>query len=206
MPQPAHSNAPRPVLPVTGAWRPGDDAGRRRFVAVPRPLGLEGGGVLRHTTVAYETWGELDATASNAILVCHALTGDSHLAGPSGHGHPTEGWWDGLVGAGRALDPTRHFIVCVNVLGGCQGTTGPASVDPLSGRPYGSRFPVVSIRDMVRTQALVADHLGIDRWMAVVGGSMGGMQVLEWGVMYPDRVGGLAAFATTAAASAQQVA
>ncbi|WP_235980232.1 homoserine O-acetyltransferase MetX [Rhabdothermincola sediminis] len=195
-------------LPATGAWRVGDPVGHRRFLtlATERPFVLEGGGKLRGITVAYETWGQLDADASNAVLVCHALTGDSHAAGPSGHGHPTPGWWDDLIGAGRALDTDRLFVVCANVLGGCQGTTGPSSMDPATGRPYGSRFPVVSIRDMVRTQAALADHLGVDRWLAVVGGSMGGMQVLEWGVMYPDRVRSLVPIATCAAATAQQIA
>ena len=196
------------LLPASGAWRPGDPAGGRQFLtfAEERPFVLEGGGQLRRVTVAYETWGELDAQASNAVLVCHALTGDSHAAGRSGPGHPTEGWWAPLIGPGRALDTNRLFVVCVNVLGGCQGSTGPSSIDAATGSPYGSTFPVVSIRDMVRTQAAVADHLGIGRWLAVVGGSMGGMQALEWAVMYPDRVRGLAAIATTAAASAQQIA
>jgi homoserine O-acetyltransferase len=196
------------ALPASGAWRPGDPVGRRQFVTIARehPFSLEGGGALRDITLAYETWGTLDADGGNAVLVCHALTGDAHAAGPSGPGQPTPGWWDDVIGPGRGLDTDRWFVVCVNVLGGCQGTTGPASDDPRSGTPYGSRFPVVTIRDMVRTQAAVADHLGIERWLAVVGGSMGGMQVLEWGVMYPDRARSLVAIATTAAASAQQIA
>ncbi len=195
-------------LPASGAWRPGDPVGDRRFVslATDRPFALDGGGTLRDITLAYETWGTLDADAGNAVLVCHALTGDAHAAGPSGPGQPTEGWWDSLIGPGLGLDPDRYFIVCVNVLGGCQGTTGPSSIDPATSRPYASRFPVVTIRDMVRTQAAVADHLGIDRWLAVVGGSMGGMQALEWGVMYPDRARSLVAIATSVAASAQQIA
>ena len=166
---------------------------------------LEGGAQLRGLTVAYETWGELDPTGSNAVLVCHAVTGDSHLTGRSGHGHPTAGWWEALVGPGRPLDTDRWFIVCVNVLGGCQGSTGPASEDPATGRPYGSTFPVVTIRDIVRTQAAVADHLGVDQWLGVVGGSFGGMQVLEWGVMYPERMRALVPIATTTAASAWQI-
>jgi homoserine O-acetyltransferase len=202
-------NGPRGVdrLPATGAWRPGDPPGRRHFLTIARdrPLALEGGGALRDVTVAYETWGQLADDAGNAILVCHAVTGDSHLAGRIGPGHPTPGWWDDLVGPGRALDTNRHFIVCANVLGGCQGTTGPASADP-SGRPYGPRFPVVTIRDMVRTQAALADHLRVDRWLAVVGGSMGGMQVLEWAVMFPHRVKAVVALATNTAATAQQIA
>jgi len=196
------------ALPASGAWRVGDPVGRRRFVALAddRPFALDGGATLSNITVAYETWGALDASASNAVLVCHALTGDSHAAGPSGPAHPSSGWWDGLIGSGRALDTDRYFVVCVNVLGGCQGTTGPASTDPATGRAYGSSFPVVTIRDMVRTQAAVADHLGVDQWLAVVGGSMGGMQALEWGVIYPHRVRSVAAISTTVAASAQQIA
>ncbi|HEX8582566.1 MAG TPA: homoserine O-acetyltransferase, partial [Acidimicrobiales bacterium] len=138
--------------------------------------------------------------------VCHALTGDAHVAGGIGPGQPTPGWWDALVGPGRALDTERFLVVCANVPGGCQGSTGPASTDPATGRPYGSAFPVVSVRDMVRTQAALADHLGVDRWLTVIGGSMGGMQVLEWGVMHPDRVRSLVPIATAAAASAQQIA
>ena len=192
--------------PSSGAWRPGDPEGRRQFVSMPdRPFALEGGGLLRGLTLAYETWGQLDAAASNAVLVCHALTGDSHASGPAGPGHVTSGWWDGFVGPGRPIDTERWFVVCVNVLGGCQGTTGPSSPHPDDGRPWGSRFPVVSVRDMVRTEAAVADALGISRWHAVVGGSMGGMQALEWGVMYPERVRAIVPVATTIAASAQQI-
>ncbi|HEY5155065.1 MAG TPA: homoserine O-acetyltransferase [Acidimicrobiales bacterium] len=196
------------LLPASGAWRPGDPPAGRRFltIAQDRPFALEGGGVLREITLAYETWGTLDADAANAVLVCHALTGDAHAAGPSGPGQPTAGWWDGLIGSGLSLDTDRLFVVCVNVLGGCQGSTGPASIDATAGRPYGSSFPVVTIRDMVRTQAAVADHLGVGEWLAVVGGSMGGMQALEWGVTFPGRARSLVAIATTTAASAQQIA
>lgn len=205
--RPGFRRAHPSALPVTGAWRPGDPPGRRQFVdlAADRPFALEGGGLLRGVTLAYETWGELSEARDNAVLVCHALTGDSHAAGGLMTGHPTPGWWDALIGPGRAIDTDRWFVVCVNVLGGCQGTTGPASPHPDDGRPWGSRFPVVTIRDMVRTQAVVADHLGIERWATVLGGSMGGMQVLEWGVMYPDRVRSLIPIATAAAASAHQI-
>ncbi len=193
-------------LPASGAWRPGDPIGSRRFLELPaRPFALEGGGLLRGVQLAYETWGTLDATAANAVLVCHALTGDSHAAGPHGPGHPTQGWWDALIGPGRALDTDRYLVVCANVLGGCQGTIGPASPHPDDGRPWGSRFPVVTVRDMVRTQALLADHLGVRRWRAVVGGSMGGMQALEWAVMTPERVGTAIIVAANLAASAQQI-
>ena len=195
-------------LPVTGAWQVGDPAGDRRFVTVTdtRPFALEWGGSLAEVRVAYETWGELDPQASNAVLVCHALTGDSHAAGDSGPSHPTAGWWSELIGPGKALDTDRYFVVCSNVLGGCQGTTGPADLDPADGRRYGPRFPVVTIRDMVRVQARLADHLGIGCWLAVIGGSMGGMQVLEWAAMYPQRVRSILPLATCAAASALQIA
>ncbi|MBA2282122.1 MAG: homoserine O-acetyltransferase [Actinomycetota bacterium] len=196
------------ALPVTGAWRPGDPPGARRFLRLPadRPFVLEGGGLIEGgVDIAYETWGRLRPDASNAVLVCHAITGDSHVAGPLLDGHKTPGWWAPLVGPGRALDTDDVFVVCVNVLGGCQGTTGPAHPHPADGKPWGSRFPVVSIRDMVRTQAAVADHLGVARWRSVVGGSMGGMQVLEWATMYPERVGSIVPIATCAAATAQQI-
>ncbi len=197
-------------LPVTGAFMPGDDPGPRRFFTLPenRTLVLDGGGTLRAPTIAYETWGTLNAQASNAILLCHAWTGDSHAAGSSDphHSRVEEGWWEGLIGPGKALDTDRWFIVCSNVLGGCQGTTGPASAHPDDGRPYGSRFPVVTVRDMVRLQARLADHLGIRVWDSVIGGSMGGMQVLEWGIIYPNRVRSLVPIATCAQSTAQQIA
>lgn len=165
--------------------------GNRRFhrFAQTRPFSLEVAGSITDVTVAYETWGTLNEDASNAVLVCHAWTGDSHVAGPAGKGHPTPGWWEGVVGPGHAIDTDRWFVVCANVLGGCQGSTGPASPHPADGRPYGLRFPVVTIRDMVRAQASLADALGISRWRAVVGGSMGGMQALEWAITFPSKIG-----------------
>lgn len=195
-------------LPASGAWRPGDPVGRRQFCSLTttRPFALEGGTVLDDAQVAYETWGELDAGAANAVLVCHALSGDSHAVGRAGAGHPTPGWWDDLIGPGKAIDTDRWFVVAANVLGGCQGSTGPASIDPTTGRPYGSTFGVVTMRDIVRSQRVLADHLGIDAWAAVVGGSMGGMVALEWAVMFPERVRGLAAIATCAQSSALQIA
>jgi homoserine O-acetyltransferase len=171
-----------------------------------RPFALEGGGILPEITMAYETWGELSPAADNAVLVCHALTGDSHAHGGVGEAHSVPGWWNGVVGPGCGLDTDRYFVVCVNVLGGCQGSTGPATVDPGTGRPYASAFPPVTVRDMVRCQASVADHLGIARWLSVVGGSMGGMQALEWAVMYPERVRSVVPIATALAASAWQIA
>ena len=194
-------------IPATGAWQPGDPPAWRRFAQIckGRCFALEGGGVLDEITLAYETWGTLDASGSNAILVCHALTGDAHAAGPSGPGQPVAGWWDDLIGPGKALDTNRYFIVCANSIGGCQGSTGPSSINPVDGKPYGPRFPVISTRDIVRTQASLADYLGISRWLSVVGGSMGGMQSLEWAVMYPDRVSSMVSIASTAAASPLQI-
>src|SRR5438046_215879 len=156
------------MIPVTGAWRPGDPPGRRQWAA--GSLKLEAGGELPEFSLAYETWGTLNSDASNAILVEHALTGDSHAAGPAEPGHPSAGWWDGLIGPGKALDTSSFFVVVPNVLGGCQGSTGPSSPDP-AGRPWGSRFPVVTVRDQVAAEAVLADALGLDRWAAIVGGS-----------------------------------
>ncbi|MEY2973694.1 MAG: homoserine O-acetyltransferase [Actinomycetota bacterium] len=196
--------------PVSGAWMPGDPVGRRRFFtfAEDRPFALDSGSVLSSVTLAYETWGELAPDASNAILVCHAWTGDSHAAGRAGRGHPTPGWWDALIGPGKAIDTDRWFVVCSNVLGGCQGSTGPASTDPNDpdGRRHGPRFPVVTIRDMVRAQARLAAHLGIGRWASVIGGSMGGMQVLEWAATYRKRVRSIIPIATCLHSTAQQIA
>lgn len=194
-------------LPATGAWRPGDDPGDRRFAVLAdgAPLALEGGGSIGPVTVAYETWGELNADRSNAVLVAHALTGDSHLQGPITPAHPAPGWWDPLVRRGAALDPDRWFVVCPNVLGGCQGTTGPSSPAP-DGNPWGSRFPALTIRDQVATEMALADVLGIDRWAAVVGGSMGGMRVLEWAVGAPERVERAVVVACGPEATAEEIA
>jgi homoserine O-acetyltransferase/O-succinyltransferase len=191
----------------SAAWRPGDDAGSRRFASLfeTRPHVLEAGGRLEAIQVAYETWGELAPDASNAVLVLHALTGDSHAAGPAGPGHPQAGWWDAIIGPGGPIDTDRFFVVCPNVLGGCQGTTGPAS-DAADGRAYGSRFPAVTVRDQVVVEAALADRIGIDRWHAVVGGSMGGMRVLEWAVGYPDRVARAVVISVGAKATAEQIA
>ena len=204
----AHRARAHETIKPTGAWLPGMALGARKLATLVqgRPFRLEGGSTLPEVTLAYETWGQLNERADNAVLVCHALTGDSHAAGRAGEGHPSEGWWDGLIGPGKALDTDRYFVVCSNVVGGCQGSTGPASVDPRTGKPYGGSFPIVTIRDMVRAQALLATSLGVQRWASVVGGSMGGMQVLEWATMFPDRVGSIVAIATAAEAHAQQIA
>jgi homoserine O-acetyltransferase len=187
-----------------GGWVEEDPAGDRRFLGLPGPFRPERGGLIPGVRVAYETWGTLDEDGGNAVLVEHALTGDSHVVGPAGPGHPTAGWWDGLVGPGRPLDTDRFFVVCANVLGGCQGTTGPSSPGPDGGR-WGSRFPEVTVGDQVRVEATVADALGIDRWACVVGGSMGGMRALEWAVAMPERVASLFFLASGALATADQI-
>ena len=155
--------------------------------------------------MAYETWGELSPARDNAVLVLHALTGDSHVVGVAGPGHPTPGWWGTLVGPGGWIDTFRWYVVAANILGGCQGSTGPASAAP-DGRPWGSRFPRITTRDQVAAEIALADLLGIDRWALVVGGSAGGMRAVEWAVTAPDRVERMLLLATTAAASADQVA
>ncbi|MBD2758573.1 homoserine O-acetyltransferase [Yimella sp. cx-573] len=166
---------------------------------------LESGSVIPDTTVAFQTWGTLSADADNAILVEHALTGDAHVIGDIGPGQPTAGWWPDLIGPGKPLDTDRFFVVAPNVLGGCRGTTGPSSLAP-DGRPWGSRFPRVSVRDQVAVEAALADLLGITRWQFVLGGSMGGMRALEWLASYPDRCAGVLAIATTPRATADQIA
>jgi homoserine O-acetyltransferase/O-succinyltransferase len=170
-----------------------------------RPLAMEAGVALTPLTIAYQTYGALNAAKSNAILVCHALTGDQHVA----NRHPVtgrEGWWTTMVGPGRPLDTDRFFVICANVVGGCMGTTGPASVNPATGEPYGLDFPVVTIRDMVRAQAMLIDSLGIDTLFCIVGGSMGGMQVLQWAALYPERVFSALPIATAARHSSQNIA
>ena len=198
----------RSDYPATGAWYVGAAFGTRKFLEFPndRPVALDSGKTLQQVTIAYETWGELNSNKSNAILLCHAWTGDSHAAGSAQDGQPTPGWWDGLVGPGCAIDTEKYFVVCTNSLGGCQGSTGPASPHPSDSKPYGSRFPVITVRDMVRAQVRVSDLLGIDVWHCVIGGSMGGMQVLEWGITFPHRVRTLVPIATCLQATAQQIA
>ena len=207
----SESQQPNAPIPATGAWRPGDPLGNRRLAEVlgSRPLELELGGVLGGAdapiTVAYETWGELAADGSNVVLVLHALTGDAHAAGESGPGHLAPGWWQALIGPGRSIDTDRFFVVSANVLGGCQGTTGPSSA-AADGFPYGSRFPTVTIRDQVAVELALLDFLGIDRLHAVIGGSMGGMRALELALMAPSRVGRLVLLACGPAATAEQIA
>jgi homoserine O-acetyltransferase/O-succinyltransferase len=188
----------------TGAWRDGDPVGRRRFVDLGT-VPLERGGEVPDVRMAYECWGRLDDDGSNAVLILHALTGDSHVVGPQEPGHPTAGWWEGMVGPGCPIDTDRYFVIAPNVLGGCQGTTGPASLAP-DGAPWGARFPYLTVRDQVAAERRLMDALGIETWAAVLGGSMGGMRVLEWAVTHPERVRGIVPIAVGAIASADQIA
>lgn len=168
-------------------------------------LRLESGRILGPITLAYETYGELNADRSNAILVAHAWTGDAHLAGKRSAEEPKPGWWDVIVGPGRLLDTDRYCVICSNVIGSCYGSTGPTSINPKTGKRYNLTFPVITVRDMVRAQKLLIDHLGIDRLVTVLGGSMGGMQALEWATQFPDRVASIVALATTPAPSPQAI-
>jgi homoserine O-acetyltransferase len=194
----------RGPAPASAAWREQDEVGYRRFVDIG-PLVTASGFEFPNVRVAYETWGTLNADGSNAIYVCHALTGDSHVTGPAGPGHKTSGWWQDLVGPGRAIDTDSWFVACANVLGGCQGTTGPASLAP-DGRPWGSRFPTITVRDMVDVEARFSKAIGIDSWALMLGPSLGGMRVLEWLLAYPDAVRSGLVLGTTAAVSADQIA
>lgn len=190
--------------PATGAWRDGDPAGDRRFASFGA-FATETGQSLPHVRLAYETWGQLSPARDNAVLILHALTGDSHVRGAAGPGHPTAGWWSDLVGPGAAIDTDRWFVVAPNMLGGCQGSTGPASIAP-DGYEWASRFPYLTIRDQVEAQALLADELGVERWFAVVGGSMGGMHAIEWAVGHPDRVARAAILSAPPITTADQIA
>lgn len=176
------------------------------FAEPPNQLGLECGRELGPVTVAYETYGELNKDKTNAILVIHALTGDAHAAGRH---HPSDrkpGWWDNMIGPDKAFDTDRYFVICANCIGGCKGSTGPSTINPETGRPYGLDFPMVTIGDMVQVQKELIDRLGIDQLACVVGGSMGGMQVLEWATTYPDRMRLVIPIATTARLSPQAIA
>jgi homoserine O-acetyltransferase len=190
--------------PATGAWRDGDPPGDRKFVGIG-PLELERGGRLPFVRIAWESWGTLNEQRSNAVLVLHALTGDSHLTGPAGLGHATAGWWSGIIGPGKYIDTDEWFVVAPNILGGCQGSTGPAS-HTVDGFEWGSRFPYVTIRDQVEAQARFATVIGIDSWSMVIGGSMGGMHALEWAIGHPDRVERVAVLSAPPLASADQLA
>src|SRR5271155_1062523 len=162
-------------------------------------LDLDSGVILAPVDIAYETYGTLNRERSNAILVLHAFSGDAHAAGEGG-------WWSSMIGPGKGFDTEQHFVICSNILGGCRGTTGPSSINPETGEPWAMSFPVVTVADMVRLQKMLIDSLGIKKLLAVAGGSMGGMQALEWAVAYPDSVGAALPIATTARHSAQQIA
>jgi homoserine O-acetyltransferase len=175
------------------------------FAHDPQPFETEGGKTISPVTVAYETYGTLDADKSNAILVLHALTGDAHAAGLH-EGDQNPGWWDNMIGPGKAFDTDKYFIICSNILGGCRGSTGPSSISPAKGKPYGLDFPLVTVKDMVNVQRSLVDYLGIDRLLSVAGGSMGGMQALQWVASYPERVCSAIPIASTATHSPQQIA
>lgn len=185
-----------------GAWTL---SGARVRLGEDPALRLDSGVELKGIDIAYQTWGQLNADKSNAILVCHALTGDHFLLGT----HPISGksgWWEQVVGPGKVIDTDRYFVICSNILGGCMGSTGPQAINPETGKPWGLDFPVITIGDMVRAQKLLIDHLGIEKLFAVVGGSMGGMQVLEWACQYPENVFAAVPIATAARHSAQNIA
>ena len=189
--------------PATGAWRAGDPIGNRRF-SDTQELSLESGKTIR-ARLAFETWGELNAQRDNAVLVLHALTGDSHTFGGPGNGHKTGGWWNGVVGPGGVIDTKKYFVVTPNILGGCQGSTGPASLAP-NGNEYGPEFPTLTIRDQARSVKLLAEELEISRWAAVVGGSMAGMHAMELAIEFPESVGRLALLAAPPFSTADQIA
>ena len=169
-------------------------------------LHLDCGKTLRGVTIRYETYGSLNADKSNAILVEHALTGDAHLAGFHSETDKKPGWWDSMVGPGRPFDTDKYFIICSNILGGCSGSTGPSSINPDTGTPYRMSFPVITIADMVRAQKRLIDHLGIQKLLTVVGGSMGGMLAVQWSILYPDSVASVTAIATAIQITAQSIA
>jgi len=176
------------------------------FAAPPHETTLECGRTLGPITLAYETYGELNQARDNAILVVHALSGDAHAAGYHSPRDKQPGWWDIMIGPGKAFDTRKYFLICSNIIGGCKGSTGPSSVNPCTGRPYGLSFPMVTVRDWVDTQKVLIDHLGIKRLLGVVGGSTGGMQVLQWVVSYPEMVRLAIPIATTSKLSAQAIA
>ena len=173
---------------------------------LPEPLALDCGRTLKGVNIRYETVGTLAPDRSNAILITHALSGDAHVCGRHAPEDPKPGWWDEMVGPGRAIDTNRYFVICSNVLGSCAGSTGPRSVNPDTGNPYNLDFPVITIRDMVRAQRYLIDYLGIEKLLSVVGGSMGGMQAMEWAINYPDRLDSAVPIATTSQLSPQSIA
>lgn len=196
------SAQPTFLRPVT---KPDADVGQAMYFGEDAALSLDCGRTLVPWTLAYMTYGTLNADKSNAILICHALTGDQFVASP----HPITGkpgWWEIMIGPGRPIDTDKYFVICTNVLGGCMGSSGPSDTNPATGRPYGLDFPLITVRDMVRAQAMLMDRLGIQKLLAVVGGSMGGMQALQWAASYPDRVAAIVPLACAARQSAQNIA
>ncbi len=209
-----------PLAPATGSV----GTVETHYLDLPNPVSLDCGRELHSVRVAYETYGALSRGRDNAILVCHALSGDAHAAGFSkqaaeqstrdgfgaddrdGQAGKGLGWWDGMIGSGKAFDTDQYFVISTNLLGGCRGTTGPSSPDPATGRPYGSDFPVITVADMVRTERAFLNELGIERLAAVAGGSLGGMQAFEWAIMFPDQVDAIVAIASTHALHPQGVA
>ena len=177
-----------------------------RFATWHEPLPLDSGATLAPVTIAYEQYGELNAARDNAVLILHALSGDAHVAGRLSSEDRRPGWWNGMIGPGKPFDTARYCVICSNVLGGCKGSTGPSSVNPATGQPYGSDFPVITVGDIVAAQARLLDRLEIDSLLAVVGGSMGGFQALEWAARFPERVRGVAPLATSARSTAQMLA
>lgn len=205
--QPAGRMRDTSLIPASGAWRDGDHPGRRQFFELgDLELDIDPLGVLPGVRIAYETWGELNAAGDNAVYIAHALTGDSHATGPAEQGHRTGGWWPALVGPGKPVDTDKYFVVSANVVGGCQGSTGPASPHPDDGLPWGSRFPHVTIRDMVRAEIALTHHLGVPTWRMIIGPSMGGMRALEMAFMAPELVQSLGLLGTCAATTADQLA
>jgi homoserine O-acetyltransferase len=216
---------PAPTL-AAGSVGPISSVGtvETQYLDLPRPVRLDCGRELHPIRVAYETYGALSPRRDNVILVCHALSGDAHAAGTAktppamstrdGFGATDRdgtvgkglGWWDGMIGPGKAFDTDRFYVVATNLLGGCRGTTGPSSIDPATGRPYGAGFPVITVADMVRTERAFLNELGIERLAAVAGGSLGGMQALEWAILFPDQVDAVVAIASTHALHPQGIA
>ncbi|MCL1981143.1 MAG: homoserine O-acetyltransferase [Proteobacteria bacterium] len=193
----------------SGEERPAQVLVERKFYTFADPPGemeLDCGARLGPITLAYETLGQLNSGRTNAILILHAFSGDSHVAGQLREDDQRSGWWDNMVGPGKPVDTDRYFVICSNILGGCSGSTGPSSVNPATGKPYGLAFPMVTIRDMVRAQKYLIAHLGITKLMSLVGGSVGGMQVLRWCADYPEMVGSAIPLATTTRHSAQAIA
>src|SRR5206468_6084560 len=195
--------------------------GRTRFIDLPDPLPLDSGATLAPVRIAYETYGTLAPAKDNVVLVCHALSGDAHAAGWSDdpdapttvdgmgaaeRGRSGLGWWDGMIGPGKAFDTDRYYVVCTNLIGSCRGSTGPSSIDPATSTPYALNFPVITVGDMVRAEKRVLDELGIESLLAIAGGSLGGMQALEWSVAYPRMVRSALSIASTARLGSQGMA